>query len=155
MPKDAGGHGSNPRGGPAHSAGVNKIGQPVSVHPNVLRVIQKNPWGASVKPQTGQVPKTGLMVSIPHRTYSTTATELSGPKGQQIIQDFSKRNSDLLSQKEMHIGSWADETGKVHLDVSENIPDRATAIREGSRRNQMSIWDNVGKKLIKTGGTGD
>jgi hypothetical protein len=28
MPKDAGGHGSNPRGGPAHATGINNIGLP-------------------------------------------------------------------------------------------------------------------------------
>jgi hypothetical protein len=152
--KDALGHGSETRGG-THASKVDQIGRPVQVHPNVLRVIQKNPWGASVKPQTGVVPKTGTMVSVQGRTFSTTAAELAGPRGQQIIRDFSKRNSDLLSQDPMHIGSWADETGKVHLDVSENIPDHATAVREGIRRNQMGIWDNARKKLIATGGTGD
>ena len=150
MAKDALGHGSN-----AHDSGIAKLGTPVTIHPNVLRVIQKNPWGASVKPQTGEVPRTGYMVSIPGRTYSTTASELAGPKGPEIIRGFGSRNADMLQKDNMHIGSWADETGKVHLDVSENIKDRATAHQQGVRRNQMGIWDNVGKKLIKTGGTGD
>jgi len=49
--KDALGHGSN-----AHNRGIDALARPVPVHPNVLRVIQKNPWGASVKPQTGRDP---------------------------------------------------------------------------------------------------
>lgn len=28
-------------------------------------------------------------------------------------------------------------------------------IKLGRERNQMGIWDNAGKKLINTGGTGD
>lgn len=148
--KDELGHGSN-----AHNTGIAKLSAPVQVHPNVLRVIQKNPWGASVKPQTGEVPRTGYMVSLPGRTYGTTSAELSGPKGTKIINDYSRTNSDVLQHPNAHIGSWADETGKVHLDVSENIKDRATATKLGRQRNQMGIWDNAGKKLINTGGTGD
>jgi len=68
---------------------------------------------------------------------------------------YSRTNSDVLQKDSMHLGSWADETGKVHLDVSEKVPSRATAIKLGRARNQMSIWDNARKKLINTGGTGD
>ena len=81
--KDALGHGSN-----AHNRGIDALARPVPVHPNVLRVIQKNPWGASVKPQTGAIPRTGYMVSLPGRTYGTTSDALSGPRGGKIIHDL-------------------------------------------------------------------
>lgn len=148
--KDAKGHGSN-----AHNSGIAKLPGVLPVHPNVLRVIQKNPWGASVKPQTGVVPKTGYMVSLPGRTFSTTAAELSGPKGEKIIRDYARTNADVLVNSNAHIGSWADETGKVHLDVSQNIKSHTTAVRLGRQQNQKSIWNNDRKKLIDTGGTGD
>lgn len=150
--KDALGHGSNSRG--SHSSGVDRIGN-LSIHPNVLRTIQKNPWGASVKPQTGKSPTTGYMVSLPGRTQSPTASALSSTQGEGIIRNYARNNSDELQKPAMHIGSWADDTGRVHLDVSENIHDRATAIREGHRRNQQGIWDVARKKFIGTGGTGD
>jgi hypothetical protein len=148
--KDALGHGSNG----LHAGGVNKIGN-LPVHPNALRTIQKNPWGASVKPQTGVSPTTGYMVSIQGRTQSPTSAALAGPQGASIIRDYARNNSDLLQKPDMHIGSWADETGRTHLDVSQNIPDRATAVQEGRRRNQQGIWDVARKKFIGTGGTGD
>jgi len=150
--KDALGHGSEGRG--LHTAGVNKLGN-IQVHPNALRTITKNPMGASVKPQTGKSPTTGYMVSLQGRTQSPTAAALSGPQGTGILRDYARTNADELQKPEMHIGSWGDDTGRVHLDVSENIKDRATAIREGHRRNQQGIWDVARKKFIGTGGTGD
>lgn len=152
--KDAKGHGSDPRG--SHSGGINKLPGVLPVHPNTLRVIQKNPWGASVKPQTGEQPTTGYMVSLPNRTRFADPSELSGPRGPQVISNFARTNADALKASDMHVGSWNDsEIGKVHLDVSQNIKDRATAIRAGRRQNQKSIWDVSRKKLIDTGGTGD
>lgn len=150
--KDAKGHGSN--GG--HSSGINKLPGVVAVHPNTLRVIQKNPWGASVKPQTGETPTSGYMVSLANRTAFPSAADLAGSRGQAIISNFARTNADKLSAPDMHIGSWHDnDTGKVHLDVSQNIGDRTTAIHQGRAQNQKSIWDVARKKLINTGGTGD
>lgn len=149
--KDAKGHGSN-----AHGSGIAKaVPAVLRVHPNTLRVIQKNPWGASVKPQTGTVPTSGYMVSLAGRTAFPAATDLAGPRGPQIISNYARTNSDKLTAPDMHIGSWNDDTGKVHLDVSQNIPDRATAIRVGRQQNQQAIYDVARKKLINTGGTGD
>ena len=151
--KDAKGHGSDPRG--THSLGISKIGN-ISVHPNTLRVIAKNPWGASVKPQTGKVPTTGYMVSEPGRTAHPEASALAGPQGAGIIRDYARNNADLLQAPDAHIGSWTDDaTGKTYLDVSHNIQDRAQAIAAGRRGNQISIWDVARKKLINTGGTGE
>lgn len=151
--KDALGHGSNPRG--AHASKLEQIGN-LRLHPNVLRVIQKNPWGASVKPQTGKQPTSGFMVSVPGRTRYVEATELSGPKGEKIVRDYGRVNSDLLQNDNAHIGSWTDDaTGKTHLDVSENIKNISEAYRAGKQRNQISIWDVARKRLINTGGSGD
>jgi hypothetical protein len=152
--KDEKGHGSDGRGG--HSSGINKIPGVIQVHPNTLRVITNNPNGASVKPQTGTVPTGGYMVSLPGRTSFQNASDLSGPKGGKIVSDYARANADKLAATDMHIGSWHDQdTGKVHLDVSQNIGDRATAMRMGRQQNQKMIYDVARKKLIDTGGTGD
>lgn len=148
--KDAKGHGSN--GG--HSSGINKLPGVVAVHPNTLRVIQKNPGGASVKPQTGETPTTGYMVSLQGRTAFPSAADLAGAGGSKIISNFARTNADKLNAPDMHIGSWSDGN-KVHLDVSQNIGDRATAMRAGRTQNQQGIWDVARKKFIATGGTGD
>jgi len=147
--KDAKGHGSN-----AHGSGIGKIPGVVQVHPNALRVITKNPMGASVKPQTGLSPTNGYMVSLQGRTAFPSAAELGGAHGSKIISAFSRANADKLNAPDMHIGSWSDGE-KVHLDVSQNIPDRTTAIRAGRAQNQQGIWDVARKKFIATGGTGD
>lgn len=147
--KDAKGHGSN-----AHMSGINAIGV-LPVHPNVARVIAKNPWGASVKPQTGKVPTSGYMVALPGRTQYVTTTELQGPGAGALLRQFARNNSDVLKEPNAHIGSWADDSGKTHLDVALNIKDRAQAIRTGIKGNQMSIWDNERKKIINTNGSGD
>lgn len=149
--KDAKGHGSD-----AHGSGIAKaVPNRLRVHPNTLRVIQKNPWGASVKPQTGVVPTKGYMVSLAGRTAFPTAIDLAGPRGSQIISNYARANSDKLNAADMHIGSWNDETGRVHLDVSQNISSRTAAILAGRAQNQKSIYDVARKALINTGGTGD
>ena len=148
--KDAKGHGSN-----AHNAGIASLPGVMQLHPNALRVITKNPWGASVKPQTGDVPTRGYMVSVPGRTKFVDAKELAGPQGSSILRDYARTNADLLQGSDAHIGSWTDDaTGKTHLDVSRNIRGRTAAASAGRRGNQISIWDVARKKIINTGGTG-
>lgn len=151
--KDAKGHGSNKRGAFANK--IEQIGN-LRLHPNTLRIIQKNPWGASVKPQTGKQPTDGFMVSVPGRTRFVDTSDMSGPKGEKIIREYGRTNADVLQSGNAHIGSWTDpETGKTHLDVSENIKDRTQAYRVGKQRHQIAIWDVARKRAINTHGSGD
>ena len=136
MPKDAKGHGSNPRGGPAaHQEGVNKVGKAAPpVSKLALDTIRNNPGGFSVRPNGAQ-PTAGHMVSVPGRTQYVNASDLAGPGGQKIINDFVQKNSDLYANNPaMHIGGWTNE-GKVSLDPSENIADRNKAYSEGVARD--------------------
>lgn len=153
--KDAGGHGSNTRGGPAHMQGVLKATKPIKVKPGVLSTVQQNPNGFSVTPK-GKIPDSGYMVSVPGRTKIVDAKELASARGQQIINDYVRQHSDVLGKSGAHIGGWTDsDTGKTHLDVSYNIKNRNTAIRTGQAHNQIAIWDVHKGREIRTGGTGD
>jgi hypothetical protein len=64
-----------------------------------------------------------------------------------------KTNKKDLASGKNYLGTWLNE-GKVYLDVSENIMDRAEAIRLGQERNQLAIYDVVAGDSIDTGGTG-
>lgn len=152
--KDALGHGSNPRG--AHAGGIEAALKPkVPVKPDVIAHIRQNPGGFSVTP-AGKTPNKGYMVSVPGRTKIVSESDLSGPRGHQIIQDYAQQHADVLSQHGAHIGGWTDkETGKTYLDVSHNIGNRNAAIRAGAKRNQIAIWDVKHSREIRTGGSGE
>lgn len=140
--------------GVAHQAGVGQVGQK-TVSERVLDVIRSNPNGFSVTPK-GDQPTKGYMVSVPGRSRILASNDLKGPAAQEIIEDYARRNSDILKQAGAHIGGWEDsKTSKVHLDVSHNISRASHAIRAGRERNQIKIWDVKRKREIDTGGTGD
>jgi hypothetical protein len=153
--KDAKGHGSDPRG--AHSSGVNKVGVIPKVTSGAMAIIRntKPGEGFSITP-SGKIPPTGYMVSLPSRTTSVNPPDLQGPHAQDIINGHMKQNADVYTNNpNMHIGGWHDPDSKMmSLDPSENIKDRATAVRLGQERNQKEIWDVKNGVGIKTGGTG-
>lgn len=152
MPKDQGGHGSNPRG--THASAVNTIGQRPAVDPRVIDAIRKNPDGISITP-SGSQPSTGYMVSLPGHTQITNASDIQGPNGPKIISDYASQHSSALATPGAHIGSWTDSgSGKTYLDVSHNVQDRDEAVRLGKQRNQIAIW-GMKEGEIKTGGTGE
>jgi hypothetical protein len=147
--KDSKGHGSDPRG--SHSAGVNEIGRGVSA--KAVDVIAKNAQtGFSVRHDTGEMPSRGYQVAVEGRTEQEPLNlkDVAGAVAAHVA-----KNSDLYANPRMYIGGWnSPYTGKVHLEPSQNIGTRLRAIREGTARNQVSIWDNKRGRDIKTGGTG-
>jgi hypothetical protein len=125
------------------------------LHPNVIRTITKNPNGASVDPRNGRSPQTGYMVSRPGSSMIVNASDLSGPRGGQLLNQFAAQNASALREPGTHVGSWTDPaTGKTHLDVSDNIKAKGTAVAAGRKQNQISIYDIKGGRTIDTGGTG-
>ena len=118
-------------------------------------MIRNNPDGFSVTPD-GRQPTDGYMVSLPGRTHLIDPAELNGPQGHEVVAAHTAAHSDVYKNPAMHIGGWTnDATGKMHLDPSENIKDRATAERLGRERNQIAIYDVKNKRTIETGGTGE
>lgn len=153
MPKDALGHGSNPRG--THATGIEQIARPVRVHPGLIETIRQNPGGFSVKPGSAKAPTKGYMVSLPGRTKMLQASDLAGANGPRIISQFVQQNADVLRGPGAHIGGWTDsKTGITHLDVSQNIRKKGFAVDRGRAQNQIAIWDVKHMREINTGGTG-
>lgn len=151
--KDAKGHGSNKRG--THSAGVDQVGN-IQLHKSVLSTISKNPNGFSIRPESGKLPKSGFMVSIPGHSKILRASDLVGDRGAKIVQQYAREHSGVLHDARAHIGGWTDEaTGKTHLDVSHNIKGMRAAVAAGRANNQIAIWDVKRGRQIDTGGTGD
>lgn len=136
-----------------HSAQVNNIGKTL-VASSVVDTIRNNPNGFSVRP-TGEQPTKGYMVALPGRTKILAKDALHGEAAHAIINDYARANADVLSKPGAHIGGWQDsKTGKVYLDIANNIGSQRAAVKEGKIANQIAIWDVKRHREIRTGGTG-
>ena len=72
------------------------------------------------------------------------------------LEEFKKKNDDVLSKEGHAVGTWKDpDTGKAVLDVARIYTDRDEAIAAGKAANQKSIYHLGGEGEIKTGGTGE
>lgn len=113
-------------------------------------------WGGlSINMVSGVKPTTGFMVAKPPEfsRIVESADFFDKVKGRKILSDYMKANKKDLASGKNFLGTWLNE-GKVYLDVSENILDKATAVRLGQERNQLAIYDVAGNDEIPTGGTG-
>lgn len=111
--------------------------------------------GLSVSMIDGSEPTEGFMVAKGGKQSAIVdADEFYDPvKGPEAMSSFLKGNREL--GEGAYLGLWHNQAdGKVYLDVSENIMDRATAIAAGRERDQISIWDVANFEEIDTGGTG-
>lgn len=112
--------------------------------------------GLSVDMIDGSEPTKGYMVAKGGTKGAILdADEFYDPvKGPEALGNFLKTYKKDLAG-ESYLGLWHNEAdGKVYLDVSDNIMDRATAVSEGRKRDQISIWDVANFEEIDTGGTG-
>ena len=72
------------------------------------------------------------------------------------LDEFKKKNADVLSKDDHAVGTWKDpDTGKAVLDVARTYADRDEAIAAGKAANQKSIYHLGGEGEIQTGGTGE
>jgi hypothetical protein len=72
------------------------------------------------------------------------------------VSDYIDANADVFEDPSIYVGGWYDsENGEFVLDPSENVTDRAEALRLGRLRNQQAIWDVLGLTEIDTEGDGD
>jgi hypothetical protein len=78
------------------------------------------------------------MVSLPGRSLIVNASDLTGPHGKALLENYANQHADALSQARAHIGGWTDK-GKTYLDVSQNIDRRSHAVRAGKERNQIAV----------------
>lgn len=114
--------------------------------------------GLSVNMVDGSEPPGGFMVARTKgvKPAIVDADEFYDPeRGPAALGSFLKSNKEQLTGGD-YLGVWHDtNSGKVFLDVSQNVKDQATAERLGAERDQISIWDVVNMKEIPTGGTGE
>jgi len=65
---------------------------------------------------------------------------------------FMTVHAEKLSQPGMHMGTWVnDETGNVHLDVSERFEKKWLALTVAAQRGELAIWDVKVSKSIAVG----
>jgi hypothetical protein len=150
--KDAKGHGSDTRGG-THASKVDQVGRPI-LSPKVVQGILGTPpgQGFTMQLKDGEAPPKGYQVAIPGHALAKPLG--SGGSGEAELQSWAMQHADAL-KKAGHVGGYNNETtGNFEIEPSQNIGNRNAAIRTGTSRNQVSIWDNRKGREIKTGGTG-
>lgn len=85
----------------------------------------------------GDSPASGYMVSL--EGYEKVIDHV--PSMGEII-CYIEVNYELIWNEQNYIGGWLDgETGKYFLDISENIQDKAEALRIAAERKQLAIFD--------------
>jgi hypothetical protein len=149
--KDALGHGSETRGG-THASKIDQIGKPV-LSPKVVQGILSTPPGEgfTMRLKDGAAPPQGYQVAIPGHAFPGG----NGPTNEAALQARASQHAGAL-KKAGHVGGYNNEvTGNFEIEPSQNIGNRNAAIRTGTSRNQVSIWNNREGKQIMTGGTGD
>ena len=148
---------------PGHADQKVHAGRSTSVSPDVASSIVERVranGGLSVNMLDGSEPPSGYMVARGStrgvKPAIVDAEEFYDPvRGPAALSSFMKDNRATLTRGD-YLGLWHDqESGKVFLDVSENVKDRGRAERLGRRRDQISIWDVANMKEISTGGTGE
>lgn len=144
-----------------HDQKVHAGGRGVSLDEGVAQSIVdrvRANGGLSVKMVDGSEPTSGYMVAKGgSKGAILDADDFYDPvKGPKALGDFMKQYKRDLGSGKSYLGLWHNkEDGKVYLDVSDNITDRAKAVSAGKRRNQISIWDVANFAEIATGGTGE
>ena len=72
------------------------------------------------------------------------------------LEEFKKKNADVLSKEDHAVGTWKDpDTGKAVLDVTKLYDGKDEAIAAGKAANQKAIYHLGGEGEIQTGGTGE
>jgi hypothetical protein len=119
-----------------------------------IGVMEKEREGFSVSPRTGESPTSGYMVALDGHTHRYPAEILDDPaKLHKAIDDMLISEKDSFQGKDMFLGGWV-EDGKLWLDPSQNVQDRATAEQLGKARDQVGVFDLNTFNTINTGGSG-
>jgi len=97
------------------------------------------PDGGFTVDAQGVGPTAGYVVSIyPACTQSLPAAAVTA----ETISAFTALNADVLARPGHYLGAWHDPaTGKVYLDISVVVGDRATAEELASEHGQLAYFD--------------
>lgn len=116
----------------------------------LLDRLTKPDGGFTYDPKTEGEPTSGYVVAThPDRSKIFTASTLT----KEDLVNYVDDNWDLLQQAGEHLGAWHDpKTGKVWLDVSRVVADRAEAERLAREHKQIAFFDLKGGTSIPTPG---
>ena len=71
-----------------------------------------------------------------------------GPLTAEDLGTFARKNAEVLSDPRAHLGTWKDNAGTTHVDISVIVPDQAEAIALGRQYKQKAIYDFANKTDI-------
>lgn len=149
--------GPEPRGVPESHSGQDRPTKPSAQWgADVMRHLDKNPWGVTVRDQIGDAPSSGYMVSHPGAEDEQSRSGLTPQK----IREHYDRNFDLINDTPGNsYGGWdaprTSESGKGgqpgwYHDVSQNIKDPAAAADAAVSGNQQAVYDLDNDQEIST-----
>lgn len=129
-----------------------------AVTPSVVRRETVAHGGMTMRRLTGEVPKTGFVVSeFPQHSLVLGLDDLNREPGRVKLKSWLRSKAKILDQPENFMGSWHDvDGGNAYMDIVRVFPagQRAQAIEAGRKANQIAIWDLGESTEIDTGGTG-
>jgi hypothetical protein len=111
-----------------------------AAEPKTIVGMTKKQGGYSVNPANRDIPTEGLMVG---GIVDELVTDNLTPD---VVQDFMRQNKSMLDLDETYLGTWVDENGLTHLDVSWDMPNSTRANTDAARQagaltDQISLWD--------------
>ena len=93
----------------------------------------------------GKAPEKGYMVSIVGQGIVIPETQYSSDILDGYVND---KMAVLNSMSNLYVGVWYHK-GHYYIDLSENILNKADALKQGILRSQKAIWDIVAGDEIK------
>ena len=93
----------------------------------------------------GKAPEKGYMVSIVGQEIVIPETQYSSDILDGYVND---KMAVLNSMSNLYVGVWYHK-GHYYIDLSENILNKADALKQGILRSQKAIWDIVAGDEIK------
>lgn len=120
--------------------------------------------GITLNVHTGSQPHTGIAVgAFPEREQAVSMQDWD-ETGARAIEDYVAEHADQLLAGDVaqsigriggvpHLGAWVYE-GRVILDVTVVVPDRAAGIALGRSLGQVAVYDLATGEEIATGGEG-
>lgn len=115
---------------------------------------EKNREGFSVSVVSGSEPPGGYMVAQTGHTHTYPESILDDhAKLTRAIDDMLMTEKPAFAGKQTYLGGWVHD-GKLWLEPSDRFDSQEQAVAEGSRRNQIAIFDLNTFNEIQTGGSG-
>src|SRR5690349_20249606 len=103
------------------------------------------PWGQNARLTSGYV--VGGRVKPQQIAWGDTDKVLA-----RRLRDFVNAHRAVFREPNTYLGTWVDDKGTCHLDVSQVVNDKTQAIALGIARSKIAIWDVANQREIQLGG---